>query len=124
MMCQGEYQKAIADLDEAIRLDSKCSLARRVRAQILACCPEARYRNGPAAVESATKACELTNWNDLICISTLASAYAEKGDFSAAIRWQKTATDLGPQFGQDADFMRARLELFEADKPDRDEPAK
>ena len=57
----------------------------------MATCPEAKYRDGGKAVESATRACELTKWKSSEFLNTLAAAYAESGDFDAAVTWQTRA---------------------------------
>jgi serine/threonine-protein kinase len=53
-------------------------------------------------------------------VETLAAAYAELGDFDEAIRWQKTALDVVTK-PDEQPAMRARLTLYEARKPYRDD---
>ncbi len=63
------------------------------RAWIWATCPDSRYRDGKQAVESATRACELTGWKSPDELDTLAAAYAESGDFTAAAKWGQQAAE-------------------------------
>jgi tetratricopeptide (TPR) repeat protein len=83
--------------------------------------PEAELRNGPEAIENATKACELTNWKTGRYVDTLAAAYAEASDFASAIEWQKKAIDLlteeeRPRQRRD---YESRLKLYESGQPAR-----
>jgi len=81
----------------------------------------AELRNGPEAIENATKACELTNWKNGRYVGTLAAAYAEAGDFASAIKWQKKAIDLLTEEGRPLQqpFFESRLKLYESRQPAR-----
>ena len=46
------------------QIDEKCARAHGSRAWLWSTCPDAKYRDGKKAVASATRACELTDWND------------------------------------------------------------
>jgi tetratricopeptide (TPR) repeat protein len=115
-----EYDKAIADINEAIRLDPKLAMAFNSRAWLWATCPDARYRDGKKALESATHACELTEWMDAYKLDTLASAHAEVGEFSKAIEFQEKANTLysDPTIRKGGE---ARLKLYREGKPYREE---
>jgi tetratricopeptide (TPR) repeat protein len=115
---KAEYGKALADYEGAIRLDPGYTAAYNNRAVIWAACPEARYRDGAKAVASATKACELSAWKDPHRVATLAAAYAEAGDFGAAVKWQAKAIELLPA-GKSRDDYRARLEFYQDKRPYR-----
>ncbi len=117
-----EYDIAISDYDEAIRLDPKYVNPWNGRAWLEATCPDAKYRDGKKAVDDATKACELTGWKHANHLDTLAAAYAESGDFDAAVKWQTKARDMASE-KQKADFQ-SRLDLYKAHKPCREEPKK
>jgi serine/threonine-protein kinase len=86
---------------------------------IMASCSEAKYRDGKKAVEFATIACELTDWNRSIYLDTLAAAYAEAGDFDAAVRWQSRAIEIVSDETQKGDYRR-RLALYQAGRPYRE----
>ncbi len=74
------WSQALADLDTAIRVDPNDVEAHVSRAWVLATCSEPKLRDGAKAVESATRACELTRWKSPRPLATLAAAFAEKGD--------------------------------------------
>jgi protein O-mannosyl-transferase len=113
---RSEYGGAAAHYAEAIRINSAYAEAYNDLAMILAACPEPRYRDGPKAVAAATRACELTGWNQPAYLDTLAAGYAEAGDFATAAAWQEKAIGLVPD-GVRKDDYRARLALYRAGKP-------
>jgi Flp pilus assembly protein TadD len=116
---QGRVEEAMAHYTEALRHDPDDAEVHNNRAMIWAASPEARYRDGRRAVEAATRACELTGWTDPRTLDTLAAAYAEAGDFEAAVKWQATALDLLTDVRERQDF-RARLELYRNRRPYRE----
>ena len=115
-----EYDKALADCDEAIRLDPRRAWAYYQRARIWATCPDANYRDGRRAVESATRACELTDWKDAYDLGILAAACAEAGDFDAAVKWQAQANKMYPD-ENDRPTGEELLELYQFRMPARDQ---
>jgi Flp pilus assembly protein TadD len=116
-----EYAKAIADFNKAIRLNPRNRAAYGFRAWIWATCSDVKYRDGEKAVLSATKACELSEWNDAAHLNCLAAAYAETGDFDAAVKWQ---TEANARFSKPGDklLVKDRLKLYRDRKPYHGEP--
>ena len=87
---------------------------------ILATCPDDSVRDGAKAVRYAIRACELTEWENAEYLDTLAAAYAEAGDFLAAVKWQKKAMQpLGESEDRTRTRFQSRLELYRAKKPYR-----
>jgi len=76
----------------------------------------AKDRDGELALEAATKACELSGWGNSTFLDTLATAYAEIGDFDAAVKWQTKAIELLTEKTEQGDF-RTRLKLYQEKKP-------
>ncbi len=115
----GRYDMAIADLNEAIRLEGGNAWSHNSLAWVRATCPDAKYRDGKRAVESATRACELTGWKEAYMLGTLAAAYAESGEFDAAVKWQTKANAM---YSADKDRTEgaAQLKLYQARTPYRE----
>ena len=59
----------------------------------LATNPDPAFRDGPRAVELATKANELSEWKDSAYLDTIAAAYAVTGNFEKAVEYQKQAVE-------------------------------
>lgn len=116
---RGEYEKAIADCSRAIDLEPDNADAYNQLAWLRSTCPESGFRDAQAAIESALRACELTNWQDWNILDTLAAAYAETGDFESAVCWVTKALELAPETEKAVE--QNRLELYQSGTPYREE---
>jgi tetratricopeptide (TPR) repeat protein len=119
LAAKNDHQKALADYNEAIRLDPKNAAALNHRAWLLATCPDEKIRDGKLAVDSATRACELSEWKNADYLRTLAAAYAETGAFDKAVDSQDKANKLAadPAIKKTGE---ERLKLYKDKKPYRD----
>jgi len=82
---------------------------------------DAQKRDGRRALEAATRACELTEWQNPAMLDTLAAANAEVGDFVAAVLWQREALDRIPEGASDRPGYEERLKLYERHEPYRED---
>jgi tetratricopeptide (TPR) repeat protein len=112
-----DYEKALADFHEVVRLDPKRSSGYTALAWLLATCPDAKYRDGRKAVETARRAFELTQGHEEL--ATLAAAYAEAGDFGEAVTCQSKAVEQAPSELK-SEFQK-RIELYKSMRPFRQE---
>jgi serine/threonine protein kinase len=119
------YEKGLA-LREALAMadpnsaeaTSDLAIVSNALAWLLATTWEKPVRDGKRAIELATKASELSGWNDPIRLDTLAAAYAEVGRFDDAVKRQQQALANAKDLPtQNIEQMKARLKLFEARKP-------
>jgi tetratricopeptide (TPR) repeat protein len=79
-------------------------------------------RNGKRAVELASQACELTSYQNAGYLDTLAAAFAEKGEFDTAIKWQEEAAKAAAQEPPEVQAdIKARIDLYKQKKPYREE---
>jgi hypothetical protein len=75
-----------------------------------------RFRDEKGALESAKRACEVTNWQDHRHVGTLAAVHARTGDFTNAVKYQKMAIGLVVDEGSVRSQLAhdARLGLYES----------
>jgi tetratricopeptide (TPR) repeat protein len=112
---QGKQAEAIADYEEAVKVDGKNSGVLNNLAWVLATSPEDNLRNGQRAIELAKQACDVTEYKQAHVLSTLAASYAESGDFDTAITWSKKAVENG---GEELKAQLSKeLEIYEEKKP-------
>jgi len=79
-------------------------------------------RNGQRAVELANQACQLTNYQNAGYLDTLAAAYAEKGEFENARKWQEAAVKAAGEETPDVQAdIKSRVDLYKQNKPYREE---
>lgn len=110
----GDLEGAIADWTHAIELDPKLATAYDQLAWVWATAEHQALRDGRRAVESAKKACELTQWKNPTYLDTLAAAYARASNFEEAVKWQRKAME-NPGTAND-DKAAQRLRLYEEGK--------
>jgi len=118
---QKKFDKAVRDFEEVIRLDRDSFAAYNNCAWLLATCPDEKVRDGKRAVKFATQACEFSDWRVATCLDTLATAYAEVGDFANAIKWVEKALEDTDYAKEAGDVSRRRLQMYKDKKPYREE---
>ncbi|MBS0208486.1 MAG: tetratricopeptide repeat protein [Planctomycetes bacterium] len=115
-----EYDRATLDYQRAFDLDKNCIEAYAGSAWIRAACPDEVYRDAAKALNNATKACELTEFNDPEKLDALAAAQAESGDFAAAQQTLKKALEYCFAYPTAVSKIKAHAELYRAGKPCRE----
>jgi tetratricopeptide (TPR) repeat protein len=116
----GKHADAIKDYDEALKLTPDDTGVLNNLAWVLATSPEDGVRNASRSIELGTKACDLTKYEKPHILSTLASGYAEKGDWETAIKWSSKASELGGQEKEVGDQLKKELESYKEKKPWRE----
>jgi len=127
LLSQGEhgdavsaYEKAVRMMPEAVNEDIRSSLLNNL-SWLLATSPEDGVRDGERALELGLKACELTNYAEAHILSTLAAAYAEKGDFEKAIEFATKAVDIGKkEESEQLEQLEGELKSYQEKKPWRE----
>ena len=112
---KGDAEAAIVDYTHAIEIDPKLATAYNSLAWALATAQQPAVRDGQRAVETALKACELSEWKNPTYLDTLAASYARAGNFSDAVKWQHKALE-SPR-PADAEGFAQHLRRYEEGKP-------
>ncbi len=118
----GMHAEAVVDYEAALKLDEEDDHALNNLAWLLATSTFDEVRDGKRAIELATKAAEVTNYEEAHILSTLAAAYAESGNFEEAVKWSEKSIEISSSDKQKAD-LKKELETFKAGKPVRENEA-
>jgi hypothetical protein len=86
-------------------------------ARFLACCPDGILRNGSRALELIRQVAETSESPQWHVESIFAAAYAEMGDFAAAVQHAEQALELAPE--AEKPERAERLALYRAGQPYR-----
>jgi Flp pilus assembly protein TadD len=116
---------AVQQYQEALRVNADDVEALFRLARILATTPEDGLRSGQQAVQLAKRACQLTANREPMLLDTLAAAYAETGQFDAAVQTAQRAADAAAEAGQAdmAKSIREHIAQFQSGRPLREKPA-
>lgn len=118
LLSVGKHAEAIADYETALKIEPEDTGILNNLAWVLATSTDDKVRNGKRSLELGKKACELTKHEKAHILSTLASGYAELGDFEKALEWsakavEKAEPDVKEQLGKE-------LESYKQKKPWRE----
>lgn len=128
----GKHKEAIADYEKSLeklpKPDEK-DLDEDTKAQVsgilnnlswvLSTSPKDDVRDGKRSLKLAEQAAELTDFKRAFILSTLASAYAETGDFEKAREWAEKAVKLA-ESDEQRKGLKDELESYKKDKPWRE----
>lgn len=116
----GDHKEAIADFEIVVKEQPENDSILNNFAWVLATSPVDELRDGKRAIELATKACEVTDYEKPHILSTLAAAYAETGDFETAIKWSKKAVEMGSDDEEVDEQLENELKSYQEKKPWRE----
>jgi len=115
----GAHKEALADYEAALKLVPEDSGLLNNLAWLLATSTFDDLRDGKRSIELATKACESTKYEAAHILSTLASGYAEIGDFVTARKWAKDAVEKA-ESDEQKKGLQEELDSYLAEKPWRE----
>jgi ankyrin repeat protein len=90
----GKWQESVADLETATKVNPSDYISLNALASTLLQFEHEGTLNPERAVNLANDACKLSDWDDAICIATLAEAYRKTGNESKAIEMDQKAAEL------------------------------
>jgi len=106
-----EISDQIFDIEEAEGKEELTSPENSVLnnlAWVLSTSPDDNVRDGKRAIELATQAARQSEYKEAYILSTLASAYAETGDFENAIKWIEKAIEVNQENSENGSVGQAR----------------
>ena len=116
-----EYLRAIRDHTEALKKEPDHAATFNYLAWIWCTAPDPNVRNGRRALECATRANELTEFENPGFLDTLAAAHAELGQFQEAMEWEGKAIELAEDEDTREEYA-TRIDQYGERKPLRVTP--
>jgi tetratricopeptide (TPR) repeat protein len=116
---QGKIEEAILHYRKVLLLNPIMKEALYNLSWTLATHENDKIRNGEEAVKLAEKLCKITQYNQPLALDALAAAYAETGQFDAAVLTAQNALKLALVFGPEELVLglKRRLLLYETGSP-------
>ena len=115
---KGNLDEAIVYYRKALQITPDSPAVLNNFAWLLATCSNKNIRNGTQAVKYASRACELTHYDDPDLVSTLAAACAQAGQFSNAVKTAQNALQLAEQADSSlTNDIQTQLKLYQANLP-------
>ena len=111
----GKYKEALADFKKAVELTPDYAIAHQNLGWLLATCKDESLRDAKTAIASATKACELNQYNDLSDLAALAASHASAKEFDLAIGIQEKIVERAQPAQKP--LAQKLLELYRNEKP-------
>ncbi|MCU0720143.1 MAG: tetratricopeptide repeat protein, partial [Pirellula sp.] len=111
----GKEREAFVDFEKSVELDPNYALAHQNLAWLLATCNDRTLRDPVRAIASATRACELNQYNDLSDMAALAASHAANEEFDLAIGIQEKIFERAPE--EQKQLAKKLLELYRENKP-------
>ena len=108
-------QAVIADFVRATQVEPDLVEAHDKLAWYLATYPDDQIARPQLALQHATRACELSDWQAYSPLGTLAAVHARLGDFEQAVHWQQQCLAVAPPDRLPA--MQGRLGLYQQGQP-------
>jgi hypothetical protein len=112
---RGHFAETLEALRQYCRLIDDNPMVLTTMARIQSTAADDRLRDGKAAVENATKACEATQYKQFGPLEALASSYAESGNFDEAVKWATKAIEVASDARKDK--CRKELDLYMGKRP-------
>jgi tetratricopeptide (TPR) repeat protein len=114
-----EYKPALNRLESLLKMDREHREGILWTITVLACARDGKYRNGRKALEMATALCSEMEKCDFRCLSALARANAECGDFDLAVKNIQKAIEMVPAQSKIRKLFEIELQLYRNREPFR-----
>lgn len=118
LLSVGKHKEAIEDYEKAIAIEPEDTGILNNLAWVLSTSTDDSVRNAKRSIELGQKACELTKYEKPHILSTLASGYAEAGDWENAVKWSEKAVAAAKEDVKEQ--LQKELESYKQKKPWRE----